>query len=491
MCMATTILLACVNLLAILGMNRLGEDVRCVWLATMSSRSLLCSTRKATSSAKEPSDLALTEELREDFHAATWGTDLGPGKMSAENCYILGALAIRPSQRYSHRESHTLGDEVRHQISHWTILAGRPLHGFALMFDACESVLLDRPVSWFSFSGRRGGCFFTELEKGQTDRLVDAWPGGDCHAVFSYPFTMVLRLPLPYIVFLLKGYWKTIVVPDLPVPWNYDAYGVSKGRKFVSGLTGAGRRRENSWPALQRFGQRPGIAQAEEAERAGSALQVDNIHDGAKLWGLAECVAALGHGVSDLEPKVWQDFVEGMRYQHAESLLLASRRHAYVAGGNPSFAFRIGHLVETMLCSMVVSNDDNLVQALKLAACLLLPEKLAQEWIRRLQDDPGKYIPSKAIISQRRAALDMGYTCLQQAWVKDQLQKGAFFYALTDSSPQGGRDYEVTVLDVVLPQDAVDLLQYVREAQQPPRSSSKVCSFLAGSVLVCVLGLVA
>ena len=96
-----------------------------------------------------------------------------------------------------------------------------------------------------------------------------------------------------------------------------------------------------------------------------------------------------------------------------------------------------------------------------------------------MQEDPGKYIPSKAIISQRRAALDMGYTCLQQAWVKEQLQQGAFFYALTDSSPQGGRDYEVTVLDVVLPQDAVELLRYVRSAQEPLSSRNKTLLFVS------------
>ena len=445
-----------------------GEDARCFWVATFASRSLLATTRKSTGSAKELHDMCLTDELRDLFgRAATRSNfrDLAPSE-----CHMLGAVAIAPRQRYSHQSSDALGDEVRHQISHWTILAGRPLHGFALLFEVRAATLLEEPQVWFTFSGRRGGSFFTELEAGQEQRLRTVLPQ-DSHPVFRYPFLGVLRIPHPYAMFFLKGFWKTVVVPDLATAWNHDAYGVSKGRKFVAGLVGAQRKRQQSWPAIRRFGDRPALADADAAREVGSAKQVDVIHDCGKLWGLADCVAALGQGlVSEIDPQVWKDFVEGFRYQHAEGLLLASQRHAYVAGGRESFSFQIGHLVETMLCSMSLSNDDDLAQALQLAACLLLPEKLAQSWITRLREDCRKYMPSKAIISQRRAALDMGYACLQQEWVKQRLEQQAFFYALTDSSPQGGRDYEVTVLDVVRAQDATDLLLYVFSARQCPGS---------------------
>ena len=438
-------------------------DVRCVWIATLSSRSLLGSTRKSTGSAKDARDLCLTDRLHSDFQQAVFGTPFE--QLDPSNCHILGALAISPSERYLHRESRVLGEDVMHQLSHWTTLAGRPMHGFALLFKVHSAVLLREPVSWFTFSGRRGGCFFSELEGGQRQRLIAAWPEGNQHHLFSYPFMQVLRLPTPFAMFLLKGPWTTVVVPDLPVPWNHDAYGVSKGRRFVAGLTGNGRKRQYEWQALRRFGKRPALQEAEVARTAGLSKQVDSVHDPAKLWGLADCVAALGHGENQIDPEIWKDFIEGMRYQQAESLLLSSKRHHYVSGGRGSFAFRIGHLVETMLCAMCLSNDSDLPQALKLAACLLLPEKIAHEWVRRLSEDPGLYLPSKAIISQRRAALDMGYACCQQAWVAERLAEGVFFYALTDSSPQGGRDYEVTVLDAVNANDAIELLMFSRHAR--------------------------
>ena len=115
---------------------------------------------------------------------------------------------------------------------------------------------------------------------------------------------------------------------------------------------------------------------------------------------------------------------------------------------------------------MALNSDGELAHALKLAACLLLPEKLAGAWIERLTADDRLYLPSKAIISQRRAALDMGFALLQQSKVQASLLKGVFIYALTDSSPQGGRDYEVTVLDFVEHQHAAELLSYVHSCRQ-------------------------
>ena len=184
-----------------------------------------------------------------------------------------------------------------------------------------------------------------------------------------------------------------------------------------------------------------------------------------KVWDLADCLASLGHGAHEVEEQTWQDFVSGLRFQHAESLLLAAKRHAYVAA-EPSLAFRIGHLVETMLFATSLSNDAQLGQALQMAACLLLPETLAQVWIERLSQDPTTNFPSAAIISQRRAALDIGFALLQQGWIKQALEEGACCFAMTDSSLKGGRDYEITVLDMVFSRNVVDILRQVREWQR-------------------------
>ena len=413
-------------------MQPLGEDVRCVWLGTLNSRSLLQKTRRIGSRGNEEADLALTTDVRPLFLEAARGTGLIEEPPSVSQCHILGAVALRPRERFSYRESEAFGDGVRQQITHFTTLAGRPLDKLALLFEIVDAVMLQRPVTWFTIAGRRGGAFMTELESGQEQRLRAAWPLDGVHAAFAYPFSQVLRMPFPYVVLFLKRAWRMVVVPDLAVPWNYDAYGVQKGRKFVSGLTGSQRKRTSAWPALRRFGKRPRMEEAEAAHAAAAGKQVDSIHDDARLWGLADCVASLGRRGMAVDPEIWQDFVEGMRYQHSESLLLAAKRHAYVAG-KPSFAFRVGHLVEAMLCSMSLSHDDDLGQALQLAACLRLPDKLAKAWIERLHEDPGRYMPSKAIMSQRRAALDMGYALLQQASIKSKLEQGAFFYALTDS----------------------------------------------------------
>ena len=463
------------------------EDTRRVWIGTFCSRTLLQKTRRVGTGQDLDSDLAETEELAPLFRAAARKASFDFLQVPANVCHILGAVAIEPRERFSHRESGSLGEEARHQLTHFTRLAGRPLHGFALLFDVLDAVVLQKPVAWRTLAGRRGGSFFTQLESGQEARLRAELPPGDGHTAFTHPFQDVLRLPAPFAMLLLQRTWRVAVVPDLAVPWNHDAYGVFKGRKFLSGLTGGSRKRQTQWPALRRrFGKRPRLEETEAVQEAAASKQVDNIHDDTKLWGLADCVASMGNS-EEVDPSVWRDFVEGMRYQHAESLLLGSRRHAYVAG-KPSFAFRVGHLVEAMLCSMSLSHDDDLSQALQLAACLLLPDKLAKEWVRRLHADSRLYLPSKAIISQRRAALDMGYALLQQSRIKERMAAGAFFYALTDSSPQGGRDYEVTVLDIISAEDARKILFYVHSQRQCPSVHMVVCSTAYKPPVLCVVG---
>ena len=49
-----------------------------------------------------------------------------------------------------------------------------------------------------------------------------------------------------------------------------------------------------------------------------------------------------------------------------------------------------------------------------------------------------------AILSQRRAALDMGFALFQHVWIKEALQSEVFFYAMTDFSCRGFRDYEIS-----------------------------------------------
>ena len=341
----------------------------------------------------------------------------------------------------------------------------------ALLFEVVDAVMFDEPIVWNTISGRRGGCFVAPLESGQELRLRRSLPP-DCPAIFAYPFSQVIRLPFPYVTMFLTQRWKQLVVPDLPCAWNADPYALSKGRKFSSGLVGAGHKWQRCWPALDRFGRRPRL---DAVEQGANSRTVDMVHGDKDIWALADCLAGLGRG-ADVASEEWQDFLAGLRHQHAESILLASRRHFYVARGEPSFAFRVGHLVEVMLCCMFLKSDKSLGQALVTAACLLLPQALAEAWIQKLSQDPDLYLPSAAILSQRRAALDMGFALFQQVQIKEALQQGAFLYAMTDSSPQGGRDYEITVLDMILARDACDLMfQSHAWRRFPARNMSKLC----------------
>ena len=149
------------------------EDVRCVWLATLWSRTLLQKTRRASSkNCHTGGDLCLTDELRPAYEeACRLGNELTERTLPSNDNFILGALALKPLERYKHASAGNLGAALRQQISHWTVLAGRPLDKFALLFSVEETMELSRPMVWSTIAGRRGGAFVTVLEDGQQGRM--------------------------------------------------------------------------------------------------------------------------------------------------------------------------------------------------------------------------------------------------------------------------------------------------------------------------------
>ena len=198
------------------GGESFSADVRCVWLGTLWSRSLLQKTRRASSRPHHASDdLCLTDELKPAFEEACRGAAYN--RLPSNEFYIVGALALRPRERYQHSTSGSLGDAVRLQLSHWTVLAGRPLENSALIFDVVEALELRTPAVWNTISGRKGGSFFTTLEDGQEAKFRRELPAQH-HPAFVSGCSgchRVLRLPLPYAIMFMRKKWFTVAVPDL------------------------------------------------------------------------------------------------------------------------------------------------------------------------------------------------------------------------------------------------------------------------------------
>ena len=64
------------------------------------------------------------------------------------------------------------------------------------------------------------------------------------------------------------------------------------------------------------------------------------------------------------------------------------------------------------------------------------------------------YAPSKGYVSKLRGAVDSGYMYTMNAVLKGYLKDGCAIYPMIDSSPQGGRNNELSITSIV-PKDAL------------------------------------
>ena len=113
--------------------------------------------------------------------------------------------------------------------------------------------------------------------------------------------------------------------------------------------------------------------------------------------------------------------------------------------------------IEQVLLSDSLRNDSSLRPVLESAARILLSKRLAQSVIASLQ---AKRILKKSEISRSRFILDAALMIMWRQLHKAAMESagGCVWYFMTDSSPQFGRDYQVTRVRRILRCDLGRLL---------------------------------
>ena len=69
------------------------------------------------------------------------------------------------------------------------------------------------------------------------------------------------------------------------------------------------------------------------------------------------------------------------------------------------------------------------------------------------------YIPSRSYVSKLRGAVDGGYMCTVYSKLKEWMKEGVAIYPMIDSSPQGGRNNELSYTSIVRTRDFPGLWQ--------------------------------
>ena len=72
---------------------------------------------------------------------------------------------------------------------------------------------------------------------------------------------------------------------------------------------------------------------------------------------------------------------------------------------------------------------------------LMMPKEMADGLVDQLAKQP---MPDKSTISRFQLALDVGFMMLMRDFHKELIAGGGVVYILSDSSPQGGNDWQLS-----------------------------------------------
>lgn len=133
-------------------------------------------------------------------------------------------------------------------------------------------------------------------------------------------------------------------------------------------------------------------------------------------------------------------------------------------------AFHITFLIKCCSATGLLRHDHDLREILTLGVSICLPQRLAKECRKYLV--PGgqmqMQLPSKATMSRMRGRIDAALMMMMMT--RDILRQlinscGLALYVQVDASPQGGRDYEMIVYNIVKATDFLDIFQYISQLE--------------------------
>lgn len=151
-----------------------------------------------------------------------------------------------------------------------------------------------------------------------------------------------------------------------------------------------------------------------------------------------------------------RNWVSQLRSFHDELILnRAQSQTCHVSNAK----YNVTVVLEGFLMGGLLSNSAHLRDVLVSAARLLLPPSLATPLCNRLTDRTFR-LPCASTMSRNRLTVDVAYMLTVRELIAELLQGAASAFVMADSSPQGGRDYEIMVFDIVSACVCADMFEY-------------------------------
>ena len=364
------------------------------------------------------------------------------------------ALAwLEPSLRYSCFSDLPRNMEMQREYMS-NVANGCPIVGNLFFFEVKAVYKLPHPrsmpfIASKSFFTDLPGWFVTDLLEQVVDSLapenIRPWMRED-------PCTLALRVPKPYAALVASGRLRQLAAADL---------GRSSG--IIPGVLSIGwadhhRMRSEGLRGLRHL--RDSFAQLSDQRPAYTFClpppHVLQEHSAMSEKSVTRLLGIVRRALSRLR---WEEDEDGMRNLHD---MMACAQHFVdkkkaLGKSNVSCNTRYNHM--TLINSVVMCQDlknDSKLRKTCIRAAAIFGQNAAEAFVRSIIDNArAARLPSIATISRARGRLDVSHMLetRKMMWRILHLQNddvpGMFLYIIPDKSPQGGREYEMVVVDYV------------------------------------------
>ena len=353
---------------------------------------------------------------------------------------VVAWAIVEPQFICNHLQPLTSGQKIQRKF--WHSVGPGDEHS-VFFFKIVEIHVLARPVKIDEWACLQNHAFFSLLTDVAFGALEAAWQEQSPAFCEQQVPVDVVRLPLCFAVMCSKKAWDSFAVCDMSLK--------AGGRKKTHGQ-GQGGWHLGLTPHLrQAFPDVPWIADPEEIAKF-SIQDPDNAEE--FLDEIKNVVMGLQQGEHvDLE-RLYFFLTAFAGYMNELRGMLDFHRHGKRSKNQ---AFGLTYLIKCFLLSQSLRSASQLKTALHSAAGIILP-KQASQIMQAALDTNSNSVPSAAAISKARGRIDVSWMLVWRDRFKEMFDgAGAVIYLGTDSSPQGGRDYQIVVLDIVKKQDLAEL----------------------------------
>ena len=368
---------------------------------------------------------------------------------------IVGMLKFSFQARYDHLLS--LNENERDQYNFWRRQCpAEDVKGHLLLCEVEHFIPLPQAVPVQQFTDTRPHGLITEMEQGQPDRLLLQNQNMQQICGQHVP-AVLLRLPQDVIRSVVSGECKRFFLPDFNAlvtttkyTWycNWVRIGVSQASLPVPRFQVAAvqQRVLRDGHQAQADGEMDlGMLRsiADHMRRFASELLVQP--PGPPGAGNAQDLLASAYYdlcrlqklIDELDPATVQSSIRNVTTGY-----VVSGSHKPVARSAP---YRAAFVIQVLLQCDLLKSDASLKESVKQALMLILPKSLRSMFLDMVDEHVS---PSPGHISRWRLLLDAAFMKqMRMQRRKDWAEHRACVrWMMVDSSPQGGRDYELVVL---------------------------------------------